>query len=254
MVLVLVIASSLAARTVPSRDIHGTMLPPASLAIAFAAPSAGVLPGSECREVKRCSSRKQQQRPQKLTRTALGMGLFDLDFEVRWEQKVPLKASSHFDLWLDVRPSTVLTIQDRRAREERLHRGDPREGAGGWSFPQEGGDSATDKAELDAAEEAARIMKRLYEEMRGAGPLLKKCCPDAPVQGLVFDYRNTPARSVGKIPLVTVMRDGSLADVSGEAVRELRIKTRSLHRALSISSARARCVCVNDATNTTGGS
>ena len=46
------------------------------------------------------------------------MGIFDFDVELRWEQMQPLPAPQEFELWLDVRPSAVSTVQERRRREE----------------------------------------------------------------------------------------------------------------------------------------
>ena len=86
--------------------------------------------------------------------------------------------------------------------------GDP--GNGGWSFPL--------RPSEDPAEEAARVVARLYEGLRDAGPLLKKCCPKPPVQGLLFDYRNVPTRGVGDLQIVAALRDGSMIGVSGHSV------------------------------------
>ena len=96
--------------------------------------------------------------------------------------------------------------------------GDP--GNGGWSFPP--------RPSEEPAEEAARVMARLYEGLRDAGPLLKKCCPKPPVQGLLFDYRNVPTRGVGDLQIVAALRDGSMIGVSGH----------------SVSSGVGVCVCV----------
>ena len=183
-----------------------------------------------------CRSRNQQ-------RQAPAMGIFDLDFEVRWDQQAPLRPPSDFELWLDVRPSTVRTIQDRQAAEQagkkpsavdvilsRMGIGDPL--IEGWGFqPKRGGDAAEVRdtgarglPKGEAAEEAAQVMARLYEELRGAGPLLKKCCPGPPVQGLVFDYRCIPTRGVGDLPLVSLLRDGGVVGLSGESAgRDLRV-------------------------------
>lgn len=86
--------------------------------------------------------------------------------------------------------------------------GDP--GNGGWSFPP--------RPSEEPAEEAARVMARLYEGLRDAGPLLKKCCPEPPVQGLLFDYRNVPTRGVGDLEIVAALRDGRMVGVSGHTV------------------------------------
>ncbi len=149
--------------------------------------------------------------PQRGGRRSLAMGIFDFDVELRWEQTQPLPPPREFELWLDVRPSAVSTVRDRRLREE--GRGDPL--GGGWSFPSRGGGSGETK---EPAEEAARVMAQLYERLRDAGPLLQKCCPEPPVQGLVFDYRNVPTRGVGDLPLVAALRDGRMVGVSGETV------------------------------------
>ena len=139
------------------------------------------------------------------------MGIFDFDVKLRWEQEQPLPPPRELELWLDVRPSAVSTVRDRRLREE--GRGDPL--SGGWSFPSRSGGSG---ATGEAAEEAARVMAQLYERMRDAGPLLQKCCPEPPVQGLVFDYRSVPTRGVGDLPLVVSLTDGRMVGVSGETV------------------------------------
>jgi hypothetical protein len=86
--------------------------------------------------------------------------------------------------------------------------GDP--GNGGWSFPL--------RPSENPEEEAARVVARLYEGLRDAGPLLKKCCPEPPVQGLLFDYRNVPTRGVGDLQIVAALRDGSMIGVSGHTV------------------------------------
>jgi hypothetical protein len=175
-----------------------------------------------------------------LHRSSLDMGLFDLDFELRWDQKKPLPGPREFELWLDVRPSTLRTAQDRlqdadaaaqsvNAILNMAGRGNPR--VGNWVLPPQGQSAIRNVRGPEdgmkkggAAEEAVFIMSRLYEELLGAGPLLKKCCKGPPVQGILFDYRNVPTKVIGDLPCVTALRDGRLVDVSGDEIgRDLRV-------------------------------
>jgi len=94
--------------------------------------------------------------------------------------------------------------------------GDPR--SGGWGFPAKKSGDQPPRGTGEPSEEAARVIAQLYLALRGAGPLLKKCCPGPPVQGLVFDYRNVPTRAVGELPCVTSLRDGRLVDLEGHEV------------------------------------
>ena len=77
---------------------------PRSRALAFLAPTY-------------CSARLHRPKLRGRQR-APTMGIFDFDVELRWEQMQPLSAPREFELWLDVRPSAVSTVQDRRRREE----------------------------------------------------------------------------------------------------------------------------------------
>jgi len=156
---------------------------------------------------------------------AVEMGPFDPIFELRREQKAPLRPPAEFELWLDVRPPTVGAVSGRHpSRGGR--QGGPATGRG-WEFPAESrsDNAAGGRLPRDgAAEDAARVMAGLYARLRERGPLLRKCSPGPPVQGLVFDYRNAPSRAVGDLPLITVLRHGALADSSGDEVgRDLRV-------------------------------
>jgi len=59
-----------------------------------------------------------RQRTRRRGRVAPAMGIFDGDFELRWEQKAPPPAAIDFELWLDVRPSAVRTVEDRRTERK----------------------------------------------------------------------------------------------------------------------------------------
>ena len=134
-----------------------------------------------------------------------------------------------------VRPSTVRAVADRQAQAEGLApqtfvageggaarvdgRASPAESqAAGTRGRDAGEDGCRDGGGAEGAEVAVAVLARLYAGLVEAGPVLRQCCPEAPVQGLLFDHRNAPTRAVEGLPCVTVLRDGRLVDVEGGAV------------------------------------